>query len=47
LGPLPEEPDYLNWCRAIVEKVTFGFENWYIIDRGIAPSLPEANKHPD
>ena len=47
LGALPEEPDYLNWCRAIVEKVTFGFQNWYIVERGIKPSLPEANKQPD
>jgi len=34
LGPLPDEPDYLTWCRAIVEKVTFGFQNWSIIDSG-------------
>lgn len=42
LGRLPDQPDYLNWCRAIVEKVTFGYQDWYIMDRRIEPDAETA-----
>lgn len=40
-GSLPNQQDYLDWCRSIVGKVTFGYESWYIVEQDASDDSPE------
>ena len=32
LGALPQPREYLHWCQSVVERITLGYDSWYIVD---------------
>jgi phospholipase/lecithinase/hemolysin len=32
LGVLPQPSEYLPWCQSVVERITLGYDSWYIVD---------------